>query len=207
MVSFRLMIIENKIFLMKNYGIFESSTHKENGMITKNFIGLCLLTALSVASCKKNEDKHAEHKKDSSAVSPAIKQVPEAVKGRKPAETDSAEVDTKDIGKANVPASKKVVEGTFVAENCDGGRFSIEIKNSGGQSTFKIFDRKKIIAAGNVSSETDEKTGEITNLEMGEIGGLYDGDKIVIQNYGNSMNEFDHFTQCGDKYLEFTREQ
>jgi hypothetical protein len=42
---------------------------------------------------------------------------------------------------------------------------------------------------------------------MGEIGGVYEGDKIVIQNYGNAMNEFEHFTQCGDKYLEFTRQK
>lgn len=176
-------------------------------MIKKNVIGLCLLTALSIASCKKNEDKHSSHTKDSSAVSTAIEHDSETVHGQKPAAADSAAISTKDPDKATAPTLQKTVEGTYIAENCDGGRFSIEFKNKDGESTFRIFDKKKIIAAGNVSSETDEKTGEITNLEMGEIGGLYQGDKIVIQNYGNSMNEFDHFTQCGDKYLEFTRQK
>lgn len=184
-----------------------NQTHKENCMIRKKIIGLYLLTALSAASCKKNEDKHSNHTKDSSAVSSAIEHDSETVHGQKPAETDSAEISTEIPDKAAAPVLKKTVEGTYIAENCDGGRFSIEFKNIDGQSTFKIFDKKKIIAAGNVSSETDEKTGEITNLEMGEIGGLYQGDKIVIQNYGNSMNEFDHFTQCGDKYLEFIRQK
>lgn len=176
-------------------------------MITKSFIGLCLFTALSLSSCKKNDDKHTKRKKDSSVASPAMKPDHEAITGRTSVGKDSADVDGKDSDRANVPASKKEVEGTFIAENCDGGRFSIEFKNIGGQPTFKIFDQKKIIATGNVSAETDEKTGEIINLEIGEIGGLYEGDKIVIQNYGNSMNEFDHFSQCGDKYLEFTRKK
>lgn len=176
-------------------------------MIKQNFIGLCLFTGLTVISCKKNEAKHEKNIHDSSAVSGVIKQDSNPVSEHHNAITDSADTDSKNNDKVNTTVSKKIVEGTFVANNCDGGRFSIEFKNNDGKPTFKIFDKKKIIAAGNVSSETDEKTGEITGLVMGEIGGLFDGDKITIQNYGNSMNEFDHFTQCGDKYLEFTKEK
>lgn len=114
---------------------------------------------------------------------------------------DSAEKEVKNT------ASKTSVDGKYIATTCEGGRFSIEFKNKDGNSTFKIFDKTKVIAAGNVSAESDEKTGEIKNITMGEIGGLYEGDKIVIQNYGNAMNEYEHFTQCGDKYLEFTRQK
>lgn len=174
-------------------------------MISKTFSAICLVAVFSLVSCKKNESQHSKNTKDSSVVSNVMKEDPKPVQNQKTENTDSAAGEDKRKDNVAIPMSKKTVDGIFVANNCDGGRFSIEFKNTGGQSTFKIFDKKKIIAAGNVSTETDEKTGEITNLEMGEIGGLYQGDKIVIQNYGNSMNEFDHFTQCGDKYLEFNR--
>ncbi|WP_051686395.1 hypothetical protein [Chryseobacterium hispalense] len=176
-------------------------------MISKNFSAICLIAVLSVVSCKKNEDRYEKNIKDSSAVSEVTKEYQKPIQDQKMEKPDSAAGKDPHQDNETTSASKKTVDGIFVATNCDGGRFSIEFKNTGGQSTFKIFDQKKIIAAGNVSAETDEKTGAITNLEMGEIGGLYEGDKIVIQNYGNSMNEFDHFTQCGDKYLEFSRQK
>lgn len=180
---------------------------KNNFMIKNNMISFCLLAGLSMVGCKK--DQHNNHKniKDSTVHSQSIGDNMESVQKIHTVKPDSATGEYQTNDKATLPASKKTVDGTFVANNCDGGRFSIEFKNNDGKPTFKIFDKKKIIAAGNVSSETDEKTGEVTGLVMGEIGGLYDGDKITIQNYGNSMNEFDHFTQCGDKYLEFTREK
>ncbi len=174
-------------------------------MISKNFSVIGLIAVLFLVSCKKNEDSQQKNTKDSSAVSGIVKENPKPVNDQKTEKTDSASGEDDREENAAVSVSKKNVDGVFVATNCDGGRFSIEFKNTDGQSTFKILDKKKIIAAGNVSAETDEQTGEITHLEMGEIGGLYQGDKIVIQNYGNSMNEFDHFMQCGDKYLEFNR--
>ncbi|MEC3875480.1 hypothetical protein [Chryseobacterium salviniae] len=176
-------------------------------MIRKNFSVIGLLIMLSLVSCKKNEDHYEKNIKDSSAVSEVTKEYQKPVQDQKTEKPDAAagEDDRKEDAAISMP--KKIVDGVFVATNCDGGRFSIEFKNTGGQSTFKIWDKKKIIAAGNVSAEINEKTGEITNLEMGEIEGLYQDDKIIIQNYGNSMNEFDHFTQCGDKYLEFTKQK
>lgn len=180
---------------------------KNNFMIKNTIISFCLLAGFSMVGCKK--DQHNNHKsiKDSTVHSQTIGDSMKSVQKIHPVKTDSAIGEYQTNDKATIPASKKTVDGTFVASNCDGGRFAIEFKNTDGKPTFKILDKKKIIAAGNVSSETDEKTGEITTVVMGEIAGLYDGDKIVIQNYGNAMNEFDHFTQCGDKYLEFTREK
>lgn len=173
-------------------------------MIKNNIISFCLFVGLAMVACKK--DQHNNHKniKDSAAYSQTMGDDMKPVQKTRPVQKDSA-ANEDNNDKTTLPISKKTVEGTFTANNCDGGRFSIEFKNNDGKATFKILDKKKIIAAGNVSSETDEKTGEITTIVMGEIAGLYDGDKITIQNYGNSMNEFDHFTQCGDKYLEFTK--
>jgi hypothetical protein len=176
-------------------------------MIRKNFIGLCLLAGLSVISCNKNESKHGKNKADSSLVSQSENHTSKAVKKPDSAENDPEKTENAEEKDPKSTVSKTLVEGKFVANTCDGGRFSMEFKNVDGKPTFKIFDKTKIIAAGNVSSESDEKTGEITAVTMGEIGGLYEGDKIVVQNSGNSMNEFEHFSQCGDKYLEFIKQK
>ena len=184
--------------------LIRQSNSKIICMIRKNIPGLCLLAILSLFSCKKDELKPKQAKANSSLVVSHSDKVYDSVKGSLEKESDN---NTENEGpEAPKPeASKNTVEGTFVANTCDGGRFSIELKNMNGKPAFKILDKGKVIAAGNVSTETDEKTGEITSVAMGEIGGLYEGDKIIIQNYGNAMNEFDHFTQCGDKYLEFTK--
>lgn len=173
-------------------------------MIRKKLFGLSLIAGLAVVSCNKNESHHTKAQSESpvglsradQAAVPVQKQNTE-----KSAENTEAPEDIKP--EAEVP--KKSIEGKFTAVACDGGRFSIEFKNTDGKPVFRILDQGKIIATGNVSTETDEKTGEITGIDMGDIGGLYEGDKIIVQNYGNAMNEFDHFTQCGDKYLEFTK--
>lgn len=167
-------------------------------------MGLCFLTLLSVVSCKKNESKSKRSSTDSSVVTQPSNKDQDSVKTVWP-ETSDKNKKSSDSTIVKAEVSKNTIEGKFVAATCDGGRFSIELKNTEGKPTFKILDKGKIIAAGNVSAETDEKTGEITEIAMGEIGGLYEGDKIIIQNYGNAMNEFDHFTQCGDKYLEFIK--
>ncbi len=184
--------------------LIRQSNSKINCMIIRKITCLSLLSLLFVVSCNKSETKSGQLKTDSGVSAQPVKKI-----------QDSAEIpvsetygeNKEDTGmktpKAEVP--KNSVEGKFTASACDGGRFSIEFKNTDGKPVFKIFDKGKVIAAGNVSMETDEKTGEITEIDMGDIGGLYEGDKIIIQNYGNVMNEFDHFTQCGDKYLEFTK--
>lgn len=175
-------------------------------MIRKKLFALSLIAGLAAVSCSKNESNHTKAKPESSAVSSPEDRTEDKVKNQSAEEPD----ENKEIPEETKPdakVSKNSIEGKFVSAACDGGRFSIEFKNADGKPTFKILDKGKIIAAGNVSTETDEKTGEITEIAMGEIGALYEGDKIIIQNYGNAMNEFDHFTQCGDKYLEFTKSE
>ncbi|MDQ0595309.1 hypothetical protein QFZ37_003678 [Chryseobacterium ginsenosidimutans] len=176
-------------------------------MIKKHFIGLCLLAGISMISCGKSESKHAKNKADSSVVSQSPDHAANSLQKPDAQKPDSADSENKEKKDLESPVSKTIIEGKFVANTCDGGRFSMEFKNIDGKPTFKIFDKSKVIAAGNVSSESDEKTGEITAVAMGEIGGLYEGDKIVVQNSGNTMNEFEHFTQCGDKYLEFIKQK
>jgi hypothetical protein len=173
-------------------------------MIRKNLFGLSLVAALAVVSCNKNESNDTKAKSESAVVSSPADQAADSVKKEHTEESDGKTEAPEKI-KPEAEVAKKSIEGKYVAVACDGGRFSIEFKNTDGKPFFKIYDKGKMIAAGNASTETDEKTGEITEIDMGDIGGLYEGDKIIVQNYGNAMNEFDHFTQCGDKYLEFTK--
>lgn len=50
--------------------------------------------------------------------------------------------------------------------------------------------------------------GLLTDEPKVEVQGAYDGNEIVIQNYGNSMNSFIVFGECGDqKYLHLIRKE
>jgi hypothetical protein len=40
-----------------------------------------------------------------------------------------------------------------------------------------------------------------------EVSGLFNNDTIVIQNYGNAMNQYIVFSECGTKYIELVRSE
>lgn len=40
-----------------------------------------------------------------------------------------------------------------------------------------------------------------------EIIAAFDGANIIIQNYGNSMNNYMKFNECGGKYLNFEKQK
>lgn len=94
------------------------------------------------------------------------------------------------------------ITGVYVLKSCENSRFKIKIEKKTGEYLFLIYDRNKIISKGKVKKQKDD---EILYLSFGKIGGMYDTDKIQIQNYGNAMNEFVHFTQCDEKYLTFVK--
>lgn len=86
----------------------------------------------------------------------------------------------------------------YVLKSCKNSRFSISITDG----NYKIFDKKKIISKGIVKINRTENPNLIS---LGKIEGAFYKDSIVIQNYGNSMNEYIHFVQCDSKYLTFVR--
>ncbi|KAA0127327.1 hypothetical protein FY557_13160 [Chryseobacterium sp. SN22] len=103
----------------------------------------------------------------------------------------------------------KSVPGKYVASNCNGGRFSIEISNGSSTSDalkFQILDGSKVIKSGEVNIDGKYTANGDINLGLEGIGGLFQKDKIVVQNSGNNMNPFEHFKQCGDKYINFTKQ-
>lgn len=49
-------------------------------------------------------------------------------------------------------------------------------------------------------------SGDEIYIDFDEISGLYFNDTILIQNYGNAMNEYIHFDFCDEKYIYMIRE-
>ncbi|MBD3906219.1 hypothetical protein NAL32_16515 [Chryseobacterium sp. Ch-15] len=88
----------------------------------------------------------------------------------------------------------------YVSKDCENSRFSLKISDK----TFQILDKGKTISKGKIEINKSE-TPNIIILD--NIEGRYYGDSIVIQNYGNSMNEYNHFTQCDQKYLTFLKKK
>ncbi|MEO8234267.1 MAG: hypothetical protein ABI549_02530 [Flavobacterium sp.] len=103
-----------------------------------------------------------------------------------------------------VKSSENTIEGLYVLKTCEGSRFKIKIIKKDNAFEYSILDQKKSISKGLVKIEKDKNK---TYLTFGKIQGIYDdANKIQIQNYGNSMNEYAHFTQCDEKYLSFIKQ-
>ena len=94
------------------------------------------------------------------------------------------------------------IEGVYSINSCENGRFKIKIDNKSGVYFYNILDQKKIIGKGKVKIIKEDSN---TYLVFGKIEGIFEKKSIKIQNYGNSMNEYAHFTQCEEKYLSFEK--
>lgn len=164
-------------------------------MVKKNILTLIVVSGLCLFSCNKN--KAAKNTGDNAPIKHQEEQPVLKESSEKNEAADHRKIDsTKTI--------HTEVEGVFVAENCENGRFSIVIANLNGRQVFKVLDDNKVILSG--KAEVSKTSSGGINVIMGNMGGLYVDGVLTIQNYGNSMNEFENFTQCEDKYLEFTKQ-
>lgn len=93
--------------------------------------------------------------------------------------------------------------GFYKNEPCN---ISIEItKNTNKTKYFyKIVDNNQTKSQGYISSIKSNGEGGFY-IKFKKIDGMYENDSIVIQNYGNSMNEYNHFEDCDSKYLKFDK--
>jgi hypothetical protein len=101
-----------------------------------------------------------------------------------------------------VKTEEQDVQGLYVLKTCENSRFKIKIEKKSGILSFSILDGKKTISKGKVKKQVIDN---VTYLTFGKIEGMYEKNKIQVQNYGNSMNEYEHFTQCEEKYLAFIK--
>lgn len=96
------------------------------------------------------------------------------------------------------------IEGLYVLKSCQNSRFKILIIKKEKQYLYRILDKKKTIKKGEAIVSNNK---EYVSIMLGTIGGVFSGKDIQIQNYGNAMNEFIHFTQCDERYLTFKKTQ
>lgn len=97
---------------------------------------------------------------------------------------------------------KDSLAGVYVLDECENGRFKIQIEKSGTEYNYRILDKEKSIGKGKVRITKD---GDVTYLTFGGIGSLWEYGSIIVQNHGNAINEYNHFTHCDSKYLTFKK--
>lgn len=169
-------------------------------MIRKNFINLSVLGILCLYSCKQTETVAAATNSENAVPKTSTPKI--AVTPTKPGTIKQEKTPVIDSLSAN---EITLLEGKYTAKTCENSRFSIELQNKNGKKVgYKIYDSRKVIASGRAELSKTENKKEFS-ISLGAMGGLLKGDTLVIQNYGNSMNEFDHFGQCSDKYLNFIK--
>lgn len=175
-------------------------------MSRKNILSLVIISAVCLMSCKKNTNLQPEKNTNIAAIqNNTPKDSLNNAASFQQNKTEASATDHQVIPSKTNGTKQDVseIKGRFVAENCENGRFSIVIAEVSNKLTFKIYDKTKIILSG--KAQTSINDDGTTTIEMGKMGGMFADDKITVQNYGNSMNEYENFTQCEDKYLEFTR--
>ena len=96
------------------------------------------------------------------------------------------------------------IGGVYKSDTCE---ITLKIENIKEENKTKYLytmnSNAKDIEKGHISIIKD---GEQTYLKFNNFEGLYEEDNIIIQNYGNSMNNFKYFKNCDSKYLEFIKE-
>ncbi|WP_309609201.1 hypothetical protein [Flavobacterium sp.] len=98
----------------------------------------------------------------------------------------------------NDSKAKNSIEGLYVLKSCENSRFKVKIEKKDSDFFYFVFDKNKIILKGKASITKNQ-------ISLGKMGGELSENTLVIQNTGNSMNEYNHFTQCDEKYLSFIK--
>jgi hypothetical protein len=100
--------------------------------------------------------------------------------------------------------------GTYKTEDAT-CTLSIVISKSENQYSYVITETKKEYK-GNLSIENSDGEvyftfdSEIGDNKAGSISAKYENNTLIIQNYGNAMNEYHFFKQCDLKYIELTKQ-
>jgi hypothetical protein len=90
---------------------------------------------------------------------------------------------------------------------CD---ITITIQDKDGVYTYLIKSSGKEFSGKVIIEQEESETylvfdGIIEGNKPGSISALYTNDTLTIQNYGNSMNEYNYFKKCDLKFLEFKK--
>ncbi len=100
--------------------------------------------------------------------------------------------------------------GTYKLSGEDACSIVITIKRDNDGYAYSIAG-DSVKSSGKISVSVDGETVYLLfrdtrrSGDSSEIEGVYSGERIVMQNYGNSLNSYILFQECDAKYLEFER--
>ena len=97
-------------------------------------------------------------------------------------------------------SDKKICD-LVITISIDGNDYIYAIKGNGFKSTGKLSFK-------NSDGEAYlDFNGTLRSGDKSVVTGLYQDKRILIQNYGNSMNQYVCFKSCDSKYLEFVKSE
>ncbi|WP_076419193.1 hypothetical protein [Colwellia sp. UCD-KL20] len=108
---------------------------------------------------------------------------------------------------AKSPESSFVYYQSLVPTSCN---LVIGLSQEDSQFKYKITTNARTFMGNFVKSEQQIIFSELyASKSVGnskiEVSALMQGDTLVIQNFGNSMNPFTLFSECDDKYLSLVK--
>jgi len=101
--------------------------------------------------------------------------------------------------------------GNYVASAETACAISVNISKTGDSYSYTLTsDGKEYKGTATLANQEAETyitfEGKIETNEPKAVSGLFQGTSIMIQNYGNAMNEFHLFKNCDAKYIELVKE-
>ena len=99
------------------------------------------------------------------------------------------------------------ITGTYEFKPCN-ILIKISKKDSGNKTKYyyTITENNQTKSQGYMPDIISNSEGEFY-VKFKNFQAAYENDTLVIQNYGNSMNQYMHFKDCDIKFLEFEKEQ
>ena len=107
-------------------------------------------------------------------------------------------------GEYGIELEDDSITGIYKLLTCDKAELSIDIQGEKGNILFKLCKVDSILFDGRV--QIDPQRGNPESILLDDIEAGYFKDSIVLQNYGNAVDEYPLFKECDDKYLVFVKQ-
>jgi len=91
------------------------------------------------------------------------------------------------------------IAGTYLYNSEDSCKLYFSLDKEGNY-LIKLNDKPLYSGRANILQEDDN-----LYIDFGDLSTLYEDNTITFQNYGNSMNDYEHFDQCGEKYISLEK--
>ncbi|UOQ67004.1 hypothetical protein [Hymenobacter volaticus] len=112
------------------------------------------------------------------------------------------------LPQATLPLAEPTYEGTYTVQDTAVCSLSITITKQADTYSFTTSTTRGLVQIEKQDSETYFTFLGLKGTDpKADVEAVWQDTVLVIQNYGNSMNEYLRFAQCDAKYLELVRQQ